>query len=63
MALGLTAPLLFTDGLNPKSKAAPLRLSLPLTQFAPGQYDCQVTVLDPAVQKAAFWQSPIQIAP
>jgi hypothetical protein len=24
-----------------------------------GQYDCQVTVLDPSTQKAAFWRAPI----
>jgi hypothetical protein len=28
----------------------------------PGQYDCQVTVLDPASGKAAFWRAPIVIA-
>jgi len=58
-----TAPLPVTEGLNPKSKAVPLRFSLPLTQLAPGRYDCQVTVLDPTGQKAAFWQAPIEIAP
>jgi VWFA-related protein len=58
-----TAPLPVTDGLNPKSKALPLRFSLPLDKLAPGEYRCQVTVLDPAGQKAAFWQAAIVIAP
>jgi VWFA-related protein len=28
----------------------------------PGQYECQVTVLDPATAKANFWRAPIVIA-
>ena len=52
-----TAPLAVTDGLDAKSKAVPLRFSLPLESVAPGRYDCQVTVLDPDGQKAAFWRA------
>jgi len=58
-----TAPLPVTDGLDPKSKAIPLRFSVPLEKLSPGQYDCQVTVLDPTNQKAAFWEAPIAIVP
>ncbi len=58
-----TLPLAVTDGLDAKSKAVPLRFSLPLDKLPPGQYDCQVTVLDPTGQKAAFWQAPIVIIP
>src|SRR5205823_5002305 len=54
-----TSPIAITDGLDVKSKALPLRLTVPLGQLPPGQYNCQVTVLDPNGQKAAFWQSPI----
>ena len=32
-----------------------------LTSLEPGQYDCQVTVLDPEGQKTAFWQDKVQI--
>jgi hypothetical protein len=28
-----------------------------------GRYDCQVTVLDPASSKAAFWHAPIAVVP
>jgi VWFA-related protein len=52
-----------TDGMDPKSKAVPLKLTLPLDGLAPGEYICQVTVLDPTVQKAAFWQAPVKIVP
>ena len=58
-----TAPLAVANGLDAKSKALPLRFSLPLDKLPPGQYDCQVTVLDPTGQKAAFWQAPIVIVP
>jgi hypothetical protein len=40
----------------------PLSFALNVKDLAPGKYDCQVTVLDPATQKATFWQSPIMLA-
>jgi hypothetical protein len=36
---------------------------VPLTGFAPGRYECQVSVLDPAGAKATFWRAPIVIIP
>jgi hypothetical protein len=41
----------------------PLRFSLSLAKLTPGEYTCQVTVLDPTGQKAAFWQAPIMLIP
>jgi VWFA-related protein len=38
---------------------APLAFSVASAGLAPGEYDCQVTVLDPATQKASFWRAPI----
>jgi VWFA-related protein len=58
-----TAPLPVTDGLDPKSKAVPLKFSLSLGKLQPGKYDCQVTVLDPTNNKAAFWQAPVMLVP
>jgi hypothetical protein len=58
-----TPPLAVTDGLDPRTKAVPLRFSLSVAQLPPGQYDVQVTVLDPTGQKAAFWQAPIVLVP
>jgi VWFA-related protein len=54
-----TPALGVTDGMDPKSKALPLRFSLALNKLPVGKYDCQVTVIDPAGQKAAFWQAPV----
>jgi len=58
-----TAPLQVVDGLDPKSKALPLKFSLSLSKLLPGEYTCQVTVLDPTSQKAAFWQAPVMLIP
>jgi hypothetical protein len=58
-----TAPLAVSDGLDARSKAVPLRFSLPLDSVAPGRYDCQVTVLEPNGQKVAFWRAPIVVIP
>ena len=58
-----TPPLPVTEGLDPKSKAVPLRFSISLGKLAPGEYNCQVTVLDPNGQKAAFWQAPVMLVP
>jgi VWFA-related protein len=54
-----TAPLAVTTGLDARTKAIPLRFSLPLADFPPGRYDCQVTVLQPDGNKAAFWRAAI----
>lgn len=58
-----TAPLQVTDGLDPKSKAVPLRFSVPLSKLAPGRYTCQVNVLDASGQKFAFWRAPMMVVP
>ena len=58
-----TAPLPVTEGLNNRLKTVPLRFSLELAKLPPGRYRCQVTVLDPAAQKAAFWQAPVMLVP
>jgi VWFA-related protein len=58
-----TAPLPVVDMLHPKSYAVPVRFVVPLTGIEPGRYECQVTVLDPTTQKAAFWRMPVAIVP
>jgi VWFA-related protein len=58
-----TAPLPVIYGLDSKSKSVPMRFSVPLTEITPGRYDCQVTVLDPESQKAAFWRMPVVLVP
>ena len=51
------------NGMNNGLKTMPLRFNIGLSQLPPGEYDCQVTVLDPTGQKSSFWQSPITLVP
>jgi hypothetical protein len=41
----------------------PLSFSFGLDHLSSGEYDCQVTILDPATQRSAFWRAPIRIVP
>jgi VWFA-related protein len=56
-------PLAVVDGLDARTKAVPLRFTLPLSNMEPGRYDCQVSVLDTNGRKAAFWRAPIVVVP
>ncbi len=58
-----TTPLAITEGIDPKSKAIPMRFTVPLQDLPTGRYDVQVNVLEPQGQKAAFWQAPIVVVP
>jgi VWFA-related protein len=58
-----TAPIEVSEGIDNKLKTVPLRFSLSLDKLPPGKYDCQVTVVDPTSQKAAFWQAPVMLVP
>jgi hypothetical protein len=57
-----TEPLTVDEGWDPKSRTVPVRLTVPLGGLLPGPYDCQVTVLDPAAGRAAFWRAPIVVS-
>jgi hypothetical protein len=56
-------PLQITDGLNPNTKAVPIRFSIPLAKLEPGRYICQVSVLEPSAQRFAFWRAPVVLLP
>jgi hypothetical protein len=58
-----TQPIEVRSGANNRLHTMPVEFSVALADLAPGQYDCQVTVLDPTAQKAAFWQAPVLLAP
>jgi VWFA-related protein len=58
-----TPPLPVTDGMDAKSKAVPLRFAIALDKLQAGQYDCQVSVVDPTNQKVNFWQSQVMLVP
>lgn len=58
-----TKPMKVAESMNNRLKTMPLSFSIPLNQLAPGQYECQVSVLDPAEGKATFWRSPVKLVP
>jgi hypothetical protein len=58
-----TSGVKVSDGLDPKSKMLPIRMDVGLDSLNPGEYDCQVTVADPATQRSAIWQKPVTIVP
>jgi hypothetical protein len=40
-----------------------MRFSLPLAKLQPGRYTCQVSVIQPGVQKFAVWRSAMVVLP
>jgi len=49
---------------NPATRlgVTPFSFNVNAAGLKPGQYECQVTVLDPVTSKASFWRAPIVIA-
>jgi hypothetical protein len=58
-----TAPIEVTEATAARLKTMPLRFTVPLDQLANGEYNCQVTILDPSGQKVAFRSSQIMVIP
>ncbi len=56
-----TAPMQIADAMPNRLKTMPIRFTVPLDKLATGEYNCQVTVLDPTGQKAAFWSAPVMV--
>ncbi len=58
-----TAPLTAVSAPDGKSRIVPLRFGVSLGSLPPGEYTCQVTVLSPDNQNAAFWHAPVMLIP
>ena len=58
-----TPPMEMTQGLNNRLQTMPFSFSIALNQLPPGEYECQISVLDPSGKKAAFWQAPVKVVP
>ncbi|MGH9652461.1 MAG: VWA domain-containing protein, partial [Bryobacteraceae bacterium] len=56
-----TKPVEITKRFPNTVKTMPIRFSIGLKRLAPGEYKCQVTVLNPVAQKAAFWRAEVEI--
>jgi VWFA-related protein len=58
-----TQPMEVASGMTNSIKTMPLRFDVGLNPLPPGDYDCQVTVLNPTSAKSTFWQAPITLVP
>jgi VWFA-related protein len=58
-----TQAMVASSGLNVRLKTVPLSFSIATSQLSPGEYECQITVLDPGGHKAAFWRAPVMLVP
>ena len=58
-----TTPVAVLPDASTRLGIAPIHLKLGLGQLSPGTYQCQVSLLDPSTQRAAFWQGPVKIVP
>jgi hypothetical protein len=54
-----TQPVEVSGALNNRLNTVPLSFNIALNHLPPGEYACQVTVLDPTGQKGAFWRAPV----
>jgi VWFA-related protein len=58
-----TKPLAMTPAATSRLGTVPLRFAIEPRRLTPGEYVCQVTVLDPSRQRATFWKAPILVVP
>lgn len=56
-------PIQLSVALQNRLNTIPITFTVPLAQLVPGEYDCQLTLLDPASNKATFWRAPIRLLP
>ena len=54
-----TPPKSIAPNVTSRLGTMPLTFELGVDTLPRGEYDCQVTILDPSTQKAAFWRAPI----
>lgn len=56
-------PVAITPEGTVKLKSAPLSFGVNLGDLSPGEYDCQISILDPTKDKSTFWRAPIIVIP
>jgi len=56
-----TTPVAVEPNAGSRLGMVPLSFDLGINRLAPGEYQCQVTVLEPVTSKATFWRAPIAI--
>ena len=58
-----TTPTTITEAQPNRLRTMPIKFQIPLEKLSPGEYICQVTVLDAQRKKAAFWRAPLLLIP
>jgi VWFA-related protein len=58
-----TTPVIISERVAGRLNTMPIKLNFELESLVPGEYSVQLTVLNPASQKAAFWQAPVMVVP
>ncbi len=56
-------PYALTQATAAKLRTLPLRMEMPLGNLEAGEYRIQMNAVDPATQKASFWQTDILVIP
>jgi hypothetical protein len=56
-----TPPIAVTPEPTTRLGVVPFNFHVELGKLAPGPYQCQISVLDPAGHRAAFWQGPVML--
>jgi VWFA-related protein len=56
-----SAPLAALPAAGSRLGVTPFSFHLSLSDLAAGRYDCQISVLDPAGHRVAFWVSPVML--
>jgi hypothetical protein len=56
-----TTPVAVLPEAGSRLGITPLSFHVSLGKLAPGEYQCQVSILDPAGHRATFWQAPIML--
>ena len=54
-------PISMTPIASTRLEPVPFSFTIDPNKLPPGQYNCQVTVIDPTTNKATFWQSQIML--
>jgi VWFA-related protein len=57
-----TSPIASEPRPGGRLGTVPLTFKISLGGLSPGQYECQVNILNPATPKAAFWQGSVMLA-
>jgi VWFA-related protein len=58
-----TSPAAIAPSTASRLGTMPLSFTLGVKGLEPGPYECQVTIIDPATQKANYWRAPIVLVP